>query len=547
MIILRKYKSVVFWLIFMSLWIIGCDTCCKDDDDETEKDDNTSWNNGINNFNYTKGNVNNYNSAKNIDSNLNPQDNMIKESSNNINDDFTNQNTEIVNLSNKNLNDYNNNSINNGNNMTTMNNHPMSNNKQWQIINQYLIDNNINITCDTDMIDVLYKKQNPPNVGLNNVGATCFMNSTLQCLSHTKRLTNYFLNPRHQERIIKNNIAIKNPNNLQLAPLYLELILELWGKSGQKNYHPYNFVNRFQSMNPLLFKEGQAGDAKDFIIFFLQQIHEELKKTTEEYKESNVPLNPYNKEDCFNNFFNGFQKETSIISDTFFGVNETTNICCYCQEKYSSEGQQYPICYNYGTFNCIIFPLGEVKKMKNDCIKLYNIRCKTAYPPTNKVTLTDCFLYDQKTTIFTDDRPKGGFDKRFYCSFCKQNFDSKYKTHIYSAPNVLILILNRGKDNTYDVKIDFDHILEITDFVQLNDNKQKILYKLYGVITHMGQSGPYAHFVASCKSPVDGNWYSFNDNLVLPIYDFKKEVHDFATPYVLFYEKIEEPQNMIGM
>ena len=28
---LREYKSVVFWLIFVSLWIVGCDTCCKED------------------------------------------------------------------------------------------------------------------------------------------------------------------------------------------------------------------------------------------------------------------------------------------------------------------------------------------------------------------------------------------------------------------------------------------------------------------------------------------------------------------------------------
>ena len=36
----------------------------------------------------------------------------------------------------------------------------------------------------------LYKS--PTLIGLNNIGATYFMNSTLQCLSQTKNLTNYF-------------------------------------------------------------------------------------------------------------------------------------------------------------------------------------------------------------------------------------------------------------------------------------------------------------------------------------------------------------------
>ena len=46
----------------------------------------------------------------------------------------------------------------------------------------------------------LYLK--PTLKGLNNIGATCFMNSTLQCLSQTKELTNYFLKQKNKNEII---------------------------------------------------------------------------------------------------------------------------------------------------------------------------------------------------------------------------------------------------------------------------------------------------------------------------------------------------------
>ena len=77
-----------------------------------------------------------------------------------------------------------------------------------------------------------------------------------------------------------------------------------------------------------------------------------------------------------------------------------------------------------------------------------------------------------------------------------------------------------------------------TKFLSIsNYYSKKIIYSLYGVVTHIGQSGPNAHFIASCKSPVDGKWYRYNDAIVNMITDVKKEIIDFGTPYILFYQK----------
>ena len=370
----------------------------------------------------------------------------------------------------------------------------------------------------------------PTLVGLNNIWATCFINSTLQCLSQTELLTNYFLREKSQNKIFNNNIAKINSNELQLSPVFYELIKNLWSKNKITSFSTNNFMNVIEKMNPL-FKLGQAGDSKDFIIFILEQIHKELKDPINTLNNNiNVigPLNQYDKNNAFNHFFSEFRQECSIISDIFFGFTETTNICINCKNIYNSQGIQSPVCYNYQIFNCLIFPLEEVKNMKNNQNQNQYYQ-NFQMNQNNCVTIYDCFNYNQKSEYFNGEN-------RNYCNVCKQLYDSIYTSNIFVSPNILVLILNRGKGNIFNVKLEFSETIDITQYVLQRDNPQ-IIYNLYGVITHIGQSGPNAHFMAACKSPVDNHWYRYNDAIVSPINDIPKEVLDFGTPYILFYQK----------
>ncbi len=480
----------------------------------SKKDNNLPQiNNNINN-----PNINNINNQNN---------NNINQINNNIiqNNKFNNQ-IDINRINNNNFNNANNNIINKNNIIIPNNN---------QINNNFI--NNININpipmAQENFLEIklkpIQKYSKPTLIGLQNVGATCFMNSTLQCLSQTKGLTNYFLEEKNKQTILNNNIAKKNKNEYQLSPFYLELIQNLWKEKGPKYYAPYNFMNRVNAMNPL-FQKGQAGDAKDFIIFVLEQMHKELKKPLNlDNVNDNLPVNQYDKKLTLMNFFNDFTKETSILSDLFFGFNETTNICLNCKYNYNSQNKPNPICYNYGIFNVLIFPLEEVKKMKNN-MNLNNFQ-NFYQGPTNIVSIDDCFIYNQKTDLFTGENKN-------YCNVCKQLSDSNYTSKIYISPNVMILILNRGKGNIFKVKMDFKQTIDISNYV-IQKEKPRIIYNLYGVITHIGESGPNAHFVASCKSPVDGKWYRYNDGIVNPINDFQKEIYDYCVPYILFYEKVQ--------
>ena len=140
------------------------------------------------------------------------------------------------------------------------------------------------------------------------------------------------------------------------------------------------------------------------------------------------------------------------------------------------------------------------------------------------------FFYNQKTDYLT------GQNKNYF-NLCKQLSEVMYVNKIFSSPKYLILIMKREKNNVFKIKLDFSEMLDLTQFV-IQKDKPQIIYNLYGIITNLGESGPNAHFVAACRSPIDNKWYRYNDAIVTPITDYNKEVYNFGTPYILFYKKL---------
>ena len=102
--------------------------------------------------------------------------------------------------------------------------------------------------------------------GLENIGATCYMNATLQCLNHVKSFKEFF---QDKEGINK------EINNKELSSAFKELINKLWENSLETYYAPTHFKNLISTLNPL-FQGIQANDSKDLIIFIYETLHNEL-------------------------------------------------------------------------------------------------------------------------------------------------------------------------------------------------------------------------------------------------------------------------------
>ena len=372
------------------------------------------------------------------------------------------------------------------------------------VINNKIINNNPNKR-------IIYKP-----VGLENVGATCYMNATLQCLSHCDELSKNLLIPsKFQE--------YKNFSDIfPLTYAYANVIKNLFPSSNFHSYFkPIHFKNTIGNLNPL-FKEFAANDSKDLLIFILEKIHLEIKIPKEIKNNINQNININSKEGQFLIFMNQFNAEnTSIISNNFYGINESTIKCLNC--GFST--------YNFNIFNFIIFPLEEARKfcLKKGELLIMNQRVKSFIQLLNnankkKITLEDCFEYNQNVDIL-----KG--ENSIFCNHCHRSSNAYMYPKIFFTPKILCIVLNRGRGNIYHVNIDYPEYFNISKFVSPFALYKE--YELIGVITHFGESGSGGHFIAICKSRIDKKWYLFNDQTVTK--SSYKDALNKGTPYILFY------------
>ena len=482
-----------------------------------------------------------------------------------------------------------------------------------------------------------------PNLGLTNIGATCYMNSTLQCFSHIEKFVDYFKYNSKWDKIKEH----KDKYPLSLS--FKELIENLWPNEidpSKKDYAPNNFKETISKMNSL-FEGIAACDAKDLVNFIVMTLHIELCDDENNQLEelTKIKINSFINNNPRDKFMKDFNKNNNtIISKLFYGVNFNKSKCTKCPKPKEI--------YNYQSYFFMIFPLEEVRKYKypeniaqstqnnlmNASLNLnisnsqpimmnqpfynnnqyaYNqqgfipralsaswnmnmimnmnmnnymnnqfmMPQQGAYPNNfnqypmgmnmqnqfnnnmmsfqnqnnnyvmpgqqlpqpqpqqnqnnnnkNEVNIEDCFEYSIKENIMSGDNS-------MYCQQCRSNQTFKMATKIVTFPEVLIIILNRGMGLEFDVKINFDKMINLGKYIEkekkdVNKENEVIQYDIIGVISHIGENSDAGHFIAYCRDPIKReNWHKYNDCFVTKVNDFQKEVVDFGMPYVLFYQK----------
>ncbi|XP_021708412.1 ubiquitin carboxyl-terminal hydrolase 2 isoform X2 [Aedes aegypti] len=329
--------------------------------------------------------------------------------------------------------------------------------------------------------------------GLWNIGNTCFMNSIIQCLSHTRELTNFLRQQSTTER--------GTSKDHKILAEYTKLIKDMWSGT-TRSVNPSELKYAFSSKHRMYSGSAQQ-DAQEFLRFFIDSLHCALNESVKR-----EPINRAIEDDDMDNrvkatmMWDWYSRvENSMIKNLFVGLLRSTLKCTYCNGA----------SVTFDPFWDLSLPLPST-----------NSRCK----------LENCM------DMFVKEEVMDGIDQPT-CSRCKARRKCTKSLTIERFPKYLVIHLKRFSETRWSNKL--TNVVEFpTGERELNlqpyaseDHSGPVNYSLYGISNHMGSTAG-GHYVAVCKHPVTKEWNEFNDNFVS---ETSERSLVTSSAYVLFYER----------
>ena len=332
--------------------------------------------------------------------------------------------------------------------------------------------------------------------GLANLGNTCFMNSALQCLSHSYDLNNFLKLGTFKKKLNKKaeSLILLEWNKLR------ELI---WSENCIIS--PGGFLSSVQKVAKIkdetLFTGFAQNDLIEFLTFVIDCFHTAIYREVD-MKITGETITETDKlaKSCFGMMKNMYKKEYSELLNIFYGIH-VSKISTPENEYLSSAPEP---------FLTLDLPLPIESQINNKTCSL--IECLDQY--------TKVEVLDGDNKYETDAGNKVVAHKQIL---------------FWSLPEVLIISIKRFsnaiKKNQSLVNFPLAG-LDMSKYV-VGYDKESYVYDLYGVCNH-GGSVFGGHYTAAIKN-ANGKWYSFNDQQISEISDQNKIVSPKA--YCFFYRK----------
>jgi ubiquitin C-terminal hydrolase len=320
--------------------------------------------------------------------------------------------------------------------------------------------------------------------GLYNVGSTCYVNTSIQCLGHCMPFLKFVLyDPRH---IIEGSLVYE----------LNDVLKELWIKDN--GVIPNRFLKQLRAHMGDLINVFEQNDIHEFLTLFIDKMNRGISGTLDtdallaRIKYDDTSYDKLRRK-MDKSWFMNVGREYSPLIDMFYGQSVVQIVCGNCDK----------IHHVYEPFAILPIPIPTAPADLMECINHY---------------CTEEYLNDGHS--------------EWKCDGCKQQSKSLKTMKFWRLPKVLMICLKRftedlRKNNT---PIVIKEQIDLSD-VTIGPTRSKYRIKAVGCHTGNFHSG---HYYAICQNP-DGRWYRIDDTTVSEA--GKNESPSNA--YMLFYEIIE--------
>ncbi|KAM7314269.1 ubiquitin carboxyl-terminal hydrolase 8 [Ixodes scapularis] len=342
--------------------------------------------------------------------------------------------------------------------------------------------------------------------GLKNLGNTCYMNATLQCLANTVPLALHFLSGKYHADI---NRESRRGTGGEAANEFKNLVAQMY--YNDKSVAPKSFKSLMGRLFNV-YAGYEQQDAHEFLLNLIDKLHEDLNKANQR-RVPPASLPPADEASLslsarINRFWNQHtDRHLSVISDLFEGLLASTLTCLSCHKSSSS----------FEAFSCLSLPIphgGASGCYLQDCLKL--------------------FLETEKMS------GEAAWD----CPSCKQKRKAEKRMIIARLPKILIVQFNRfrceaawqsKKLQTYvHFPVNNFDMNQYVDHTRLETQKRPP-YNLYAFLNHYGTLAT-GHYIAYCRAGIGSSWFMYDDASVTEVVLSES---DKKNAYILFYTSVD--------
>jgi ubiquitin carboxyl-terminal hydrolase 48 len=296
----------------------------------------------------------------------------------------------------------------------------------------------------------------PP--GIENLGATCYLNTQLQCLAQNPA----FLNGIFSWRLVNSN------HNMNSVMSKMQLLLAQMVLGGESKLSTLDFSNA------LGIEHDEQQDPNEFARLLFERMDESFQQCDNDGNLAN------------------------LLQRNFHGITTYETICMTC--THSSERSE--------GFMDLNLPIAQREKQDDRKTTKKDI---THYFGSKSVDTDVQYCLDQYTHAEVLDG-----DNQYFCSACNCKRDAKRVLKLTELPPILNVQLSRYVfDRTQFVKKKLSDkvLLPKTLQVPMSSGSKKD-YVLCAVMRHQGTSAYRGHYVAEAMDWLTGQWFEFNDETV---------------------------------